>query len=195
MARRTARGRIQAQKMIELHEGLEIREIPGEPGFFAREDGTIWTEWQNRARGRIKANWQRAQKFVSVVIGPNSMGYVQTRLWTGHRYVHIIMLEAFVGPCPWNMECCHEDGNPANNALTNIRWDTSQANTADCRRHGRLTGGVIDKAHHWNKNNGKLAFCREAILRMLAEGRTYRDIADSFDVSSSAVYVLVNGGY
>jgi hypothetical protein len=54
------------------------------------------------------------------------------------RYVHRLVLEAFVGPCPPGMECCHDPHpNPANCALPNLRWDTPKANIADSIRHGR----------------------------------------------------------
>lgn len=50
--------------------------------------------------------------------------------------VHHLVLKAFVGPQPPGMECCHGDGQPANNVDTNLRWDTRQANVADMWRHG-----------------------------------------------------------
>lgn len=50
--------------------------------------------------------------------------------------VHRLVLEAFVGPCPEGMEGCHNDGDASNNALPNLRWDTSSANKQDMIRHG-----------------------------------------------------------
>lgn len=50
--------------------------------------------------------------------------------------VHRIVLEAFIGPCPTGMEGCHSDGNPANNHLSNLRWDTRSGNVQDTLRHG-----------------------------------------------------------
>lgn len=52
------------------------------------------------------------------------------------RYVHRLVLEAFVGPCPEGMEACHGDGNPVNNHLGNLRWDTSSENNKDMVKHG-----------------------------------------------------------
>jgi hypothetical protein len=49
--------------------------------------------------------------------------------------VHRAVLEAFVGPCPTGQECCHNDGNAANNRLENLRWDTHKANGEDAMRH------------------------------------------------------------
>lgn len=62
---------------------------------------------------------------------------MQVRLGRGSpRKVHHLVLEAFVGPRGPDQECCHNDGNPANNLLTNLRWDTHSANMEDSVRHG-----------------------------------------------------------
>lgn len=51
-------------------------------------------------------------------------------------YVHRLVLLAFVGPCPPGMEACHNDGNPTNNTLANLRWATRADNNLDRVRHG-----------------------------------------------------------
>lgn len=69
----------------------------------------------------------------------NRAGYLTVLLSQGGRskrvYVHRVVLEAFVGPCPEGMETCHNNGNPADNHLENLRWDTHAANEADKRLH------------------------------------------------------------
>ena len=50
--------------------------------------------------------------------------------------IHRLVLEAFVGPCPEGMEACHWDGDPTNNRVENLRWDTRSANARDRVRHG-----------------------------------------------------------
>jgi len=50
--------------------------------------------------------------------------------------VHRLVLAAFVGPCPEGQEGCHNDGNPMNNRLTNLRWDTRSGNMLDKVKHG-----------------------------------------------------------
>src|SRR5690348_13366812 len=53
------------------------------------------------------------------------------------RLVHHIVLEAFVGPCPEGLEACHfPDRNPANNHVTNLRWDSHANNGKDMVKHG-----------------------------------------------------------
>jgi hypothetical protein len=40
------------------------------------------------------------------------------------KYVHDLVLSAFVGPKPKGMEVCHNDGDRLNNNLSNLRYDT-----------------------------------------------------------------------
>jgi len=54
-----------------------------------------------------------------------------------HPRIHVLVLETFVGPRPApDYDCCHNDGNAANNSLCNLRWDTRRENHADLVRHG-----------------------------------------------------------
>lgn len=50
--------------------------------------------------------------------------------------VHILVLETFIGPRPDGKLGCHDDGNPANNALDNLYWGTPSENQMDRVRHG-----------------------------------------------------------
>jgi len=55
---------------------------------------------------------------------------------------HALVLEAFVGPCPDGMECCHSNGVRDDNRLENLRWDTHKANCLDTIKHGKSTRGI-----------------------------------------------------
>lgn len=46
-------------------------------------------------------------------------------------YIHLLVLETFVGLRPKGMQGCHNDGNPLNNNLDNLRWDTPLNNILD----------------------------------------------------------------
>lgn len=52
------------------------------------------------------------------------------------RDVHVLVLRAFVGLPPEGAQGCHNDGNPDNNHLSNLRWDSSSENHLDKVRHG-----------------------------------------------------------
>jgi hypothetical protein len=50
--------------------------------------------------------------------------------------VHTLVLEAFVGPAPDGMECCHENDIRNDNRLVNLRWGTRKSNVHDMLRNG-----------------------------------------------------------
>jgi hypothetical protein len=88
-----------------------------------RQDGVV----QPKPRRMLKLHVKKSGH-IQVVFSKNNH----------HRspYVHKLVLEAFVGPRPPGMEACHWDGNPANNHVDNLRWDTRSANGLDRVRHG-----------------------------------------------------------
>ena len=47
------------------------------------------------------------------------------------RKIHLLVLEAFVGPRPEGLVGCHNDGDVTNNTLENLRWDTQANNIQD----------------------------------------------------------------
>lgn len=53
------------------------------------------------------------------------------------KVVHQLVLLAFLGPRPDpTMQGCHENGDHADDHLTNLRWDTASSNMLDKQRHG-----------------------------------------------------------
>lgn len=63
-------------------------------------------------------------------------GHLMVTLPPTKTYVHKVVLETFVGPCPSGLEALHRDGNPTNNQLGNLRWGTRGENILDAVRHG-----------------------------------------------------------
>lgn len=51
---------------------------------------------------------------------------------------HRLVMAAFVGPCPEGMEVCHNNGDPADNRLVNLRYGTSKDNSFDMKLHGTV---------------------------------------------------------
>jgi len=81
------------------------------------------------------------------------------------------------------MQCCHNDGNPANNRVENLRWDTVSSNANDRVRHGRHGGG----------NQGKLkARHVRKIFEWKQSGMTQAAIAKRLGVGVTSVWSVLN---
>lgn len=55
--------------------------------------------------------------------------------------VHKLVLMAFRGVRPKGLVACHNDGNPDNNNITNLRWDWPSENYKDIEKHGTRAKG------------------------------------------------------
>lgn len=53
-----------------------------------------------------------------------------------YAYVHDLVLEAFIGPKPKGMECCHGNGVRSDNRIENLRYGTRSENAQDRKRNG-----------------------------------------------------------
>lgn len=103
-----------------------------------------------------------------------------------NRYVHQLVLEAFIGPRPGpNYQCCHADRNPQNNRLDNLRWDTPANNTADKLLHGTTGKGE-------RSGTAKLTDKDILVIRERAKTEIHRVIAADYGVKRQAIDRIVN---
>jgi hypothetical protein len=95
-----------------MDSNVEMRPIPGFPGYQVTSDGRVWSDVSG--------------KFLKT--SPDARGYFQVNLYREkrptHILVHTLVLIAFVGPRPSGMECRHLNDNPQDNGLDNLRWGT-----------------------------------------------------------------------
>jgi hypothetical protein len=114
------------------------RPIPGFPGYRVGDDGTVWS---CRKKHGVKP-WRLLKPQL------HTGGYMVACLRKERKqgktyrvYVHRLVLETFVGPCPPGMVACHGNDDPWDNRLSNLRWDTQVSNYADSLRHGTAAVG------------------------------------------------------
>lgn len=74
--------------------------------------------------------------------------------------LHVLVALAFLGPRPDKLQVCHNDGNPAHNWKTNLRYDTPIGNAADRHTHG---------THAKGSNNPGAKFNEEQIIELISE--------------------------
>lgn len=99
------------------------------------------------------------------------------------RYVHRLVLEAFVGPPPDGMECRHLNGDPSDNRLCNILWGTRLENLADRTRLGEHGGRRGTRQANAVLNEDLVRHIR----REVANGRSHAEIARSIGVKAGTV--------
>lgn len=165
----------------------EYRDIAGFPGYRVSDDGIVWT--CKRRGGRTPFVFTNRWRSLRPCKGKH--GHLSVTLYNGGKdkikrlYVHRLVLEAFIGPCPAGMQCCHCDGNPPNNRVGNLRWDTPLANNLDKRKHGTMPAGEI---HHAHKLTAVIV--RKA-RQLRKEGHTYASIATATGSKESTIYAAV----
>ena len=135
---------------------------------------------------------QRLKKLQPSNCGGN---YLSVQLWDtttkrGKSYkVHWLVLLAFVGPKQDGMVIRHIDGNPLNNALTNLQYGTYSENAQDSLSHGTF---CLGESHR----SAKLTERKVRIIRGLRDlGYTQRRMAEMFGVSRSTIYGVLSGKY
>lgn len=117
------------------------KDVPGYEGVYQVSD-----------QGRVKS--QRRFGTTGGVLTPRvkaDSGHLRVALCQNGKVkdflIHRLVLFAFVGfPAP-GLEGCHNNGDPADNRLENLRWDTSKANSADIFLHGRTTNPWAGRTH------------------------------------------------
>lgn len=106
--------------------------VVGFPGYEVSDYGRV-RSWLNTG-----GYGHRAEPKIRKVTAHKNGGHLWLALRSGgkyqYRFVHRLVLEAFVGPCPTGQEGCHRDDDPTNNHLSNLRWDTRPGNLADRKR-------------------------------------------------------------
>jgi hypothetical protein len=82
------------------------------------------------------------------------------------------------------MECRHLDGDPANNALTNLAWGTRAENMHDKIRHGT-------ERHGEEKANARLTAAQVHAIRL--DARSSRSVAVDYGVSHTTILGIRRG--
>jgi hypothetical protein len=140
-------------------------------------DGSAWSRSGDKEWRQLKPS-------------PQPSGH--TRIWLGRgntnmRFIHNLVLEAFVGPRPEGLLGCHKDDNPANNNIKNLYWGTAKQNTADAIRNGNTRDGE-------NSSSAKLT---EATVLQVVElktaGMPMWEIAEKVGCSRANIEAIVYG--
>lgn len=159
-------------------------------GYAVGSDGSVWSRRRRGYRGGLVSTYHRLNPHCCFG-KTGQVTRLTVRLCRNGKYhsyaVHRLVLEAFVGPCPEGMEGCHEDGDPTNNDLTNLRWDTHKGNMLDSVKHGTSTKGI-------RSGRAKLTEDQVRLIRKLYATGNYihRTLSNRFGIAMVTVSYIIN---
>ena len=170
--------RIDVAGLIEAFDQVEVwRDIDGFPGYRV----SSWGRVKGKRVEALKPGWSGRNgqyQIVSLCRGPETVT----------KRVAPLVVRAFIGPPPFEPALvAHNDGDPSNNRVSNLRWASALENQADSIRHGtrprgsQVFGSVLKESDV------------EKIRIRLNAGERYPSIASSFGVSISTISLINKG--
>ena len=160
--------------------------IAGFPGYEVSDLGSVRSWRPKNGRGELGSE-PHPRKSTRAVGGYRRVTLSNGGAISSHL-VHRLVLEAFEGPCPPGMQTRHLDGDPANNAKSNLQWAAVLVNHADKQRHGTTARGERQGCARLTETQ-----VRE-VRRRIASGKwTHGDgraFAKLFGVSPSAISLI-----
>lgn len=99
--------------------------------------------------------------------------------------LNVLVLSVFCGPPPFEgAQAAHNNGDPSDNSLRNLRWASPVENQADVDRHGRRCRGEDVYGAVLNETDVT------EIRRLIKAGSRNRPLADLFGVSVSTIHLI-----
>jgi hypothetical protein len=111
----------------------------------------------------------------------NNDGYLRLNIGKKHKFVHVIVLESFVGPRPKGMQVCHNNGKPDDNRLENLRWDSPKNNVQDRKKHG---------TYQYGEKNHQFKYSKELKQEIIASLESAKILAKRLNISEGAIYSI-----
>lgn len=141
-------------------------------------------EYEGRWGVTLKRNPGR---IIAPVVRPD--GYLKVNLTAQGRkkteLVHRLVALAFLGPPDEKgKEVCHNNGNRADNRLSNLRWDTRTANHRDKKAHGTA---LVGSRNHMAK------LSESEVREILESAEPQKKLAQKYGVSQPLISLIKSG--
>jgi len=161
---------------------MRFKQVINFPGYYINKQGRLWSAPKGRSN-------KKGKYLKPGTINEHFHVGLQRDGKQFSRYIHRLVLETFIGPCPEGMECRHLNGNSRDNNLSNLQWGTHKENGLDIVRHGSLKGKSI------GEKSGRTKFTEQdvrTIVYMYSTGTfLQREIAEIYSVSRSTIEYIV----
>jgi len=164
----------------------DIIDMPKFPGYRIDTNGDVWSCWNN---GGIKT--QNYKKHIGVLDKNGYKIYLiknNKKIKKGYR-AHRLIADHFISN-PLNKPfVCHNDSNPQNNKLSNLRWDDGKGNMKDRKSRGLY--GL-----NFGEKNGSAKLSKEEVvlIKMLKRDSLLSNVrvGKIFNISRTSIYNIVN---
>lgn len=172
----------------DMFEG-RTKEIDYAPGYFVSELGIVYGPGSLGHRG-----WHIQKSYSNDAYGHQIVDlYINGK--RQHRYVAVLVAEAFIPNPNGFPEVRHIDGNPYNNHVSNLEWGTHADNMHDAQRHGTF--------HYFTPEEDEMALrvLRRPVKAINVEtGEEYEfesqaEAARQLGVYQSNIYHVLSGRY
>lgn len=148
-------------------------------------------QFSNLYRVKSSPRATTSGKILKIQIGGH--GYPHVSLCKNGKYkirkIHHLVLEYFIGPCPYGMECRHKNDIKTDYRIQNLIWGTKIENAQDRISNGKQIRNLGSK-------NGMAKLIDENILeiRKLINAKIpIKIIAKRFNISERAIYSIDSG--
>lgn len=115
--------------------------IPSQPGYEVSDLGRVRSVARVVQAAASSYRPAHGRKYPGKILKPGrtKSGHMTVACGRGNsRSVHVLVLEAFIGPCPIGAESLHRNDQPGDNRLKNLIWGTRSENLRDKVRNGRM---------------------------------------------------------
>ena len=122
---------------------MEWRDVEGWP-YLVSDDGKVWS----RSSKRLLTPYRDAAGYLQITLMSNKVARKER--------IHVLVLEAFVGPRPAGAVCCHANDVKTDNRVTNLYWGTTKTNGRDCVNNGNNVNRNkthCPRGHHYDAKN------------------------------------------
>jgi hypothetical protein len=173
---------------------FSILEIPRFPGYAFSGSGHVLSCWDRMGGGRGYGTEAFISEDWHVLTPQENDGYMSVTVAGKPYRVHRLVLEAFIGPCPANMEGCHGDGNRGNNSIPNLRWDTKLENAQDRIKHGtQIKGAKHHKAIHTDAQIEEIKTLSKIVDENGKSKYSQRTLAKMYDTTQATISRYLSG--
>lgn len=163
---------------------MKILPIIDRPGYFAGEDGNIYSNLLWRGSNSLRKLNPAIQ---------TTGKYYFVNIKTGNKFksqrVHRLVCITFKGypPIDGTYTVSHQDGNWKNNRPENLKWETYSTNMHRKKDHGTDDIGIKNTRAKIDLNTLK------KIRKLLSEGKTHKSIGDKFGLNRVFITKIANG--